>query len=368
MSLILSGCWNMREIEHLIYINSIGVDYVDNKVVTYLQILSFTNIAKAEAGGQRQPQVISVGKGVGDSFDSAIFNLYPSATQRLAWSQVKSVVFTERAIKNGIVHEVLDEFDRYYELRYTVWAFATKERIEDIFDAKPILNISVLYSRLTDPQDMYRQNAILRPIQLYRFVSMINDKNRAVLLPYLSLTDKHWAENKKPLPELELDGVCILQNKKLKGCIPREQLPGLRWLERNTTRSAIPLKKGKLPIALVVLERPKAKITPTLKNGTPVFDVKINVSGYVTERASLIPLSEMETLTAKKIKEEVIKTFQTGLKHDADVLQLGHLFYKRQPHTWKKLSKDHTLPITEKSLASVDVQVKIVHGGLSKMK
>lgn len=50
LSMLLTGCWGSKEIEHMIYVNTLGVDYVDNKVVVYIQMVNFSGIAKKRPG------------------------------------------------------------------------------------------------------------------------------------------------------------------------------------------------------------------------------------------------------------------------------------------------------------------------------
>ncbi|KTD86800.1 hypothetical protein UQ64_15310 [Paenibacillus etheri] len=77
-------------------------------------------LQKKEAG-QTQEQKTFIGKAEGDSFDTAIFNLYATSPQRIVWSNVKTIVFSEAALKEStVINQVLDVWDRYYEFRYSL--------------------------------------------------------------------------------------------------------------------------------------------------------------------------------------------------------------------------------------------------------
>lgn len=165
----LTGCWGAREIEHMIYANTIGVDYVENRVVVYIQMVNFSGIAKKESG-QAQQQKTTVGKAEGASFVEAIFNLYASSPQRISWSNVKSIVFSEAALKHGMVDQVLDVWDRYYEFRYTVWTMATREPLEEVLNTKSVDELSVIYSQLNSPMRIYEQSSVIAPLYLYKFI------------------------------------------------------------------------------------------------------------------------------------------------------------------------------------------------------
>ncbi|MCM3471896.1 Ger(x)C family spore germination protein [Brevibacillus borstelensis] len=364
-SILLGGCWNARDIEQLIYIDAIGVDYVNHKVVVYLQILGFSNIAKKESNTQLTREPVSVAKGEGDTYVSAIYQIYTTTQQRLIWSHVHSIVFTERALKHGKFDQVMDALDRYQEFRYSVWSFATKESLEDVFNARPILGISVLYSQLADPKDIYGQFSYIRPLLLFRVISERNEPNGAVRLPFLSVEKKPWTENKKPLPQLKINGICFLQNKELKGCLPHEQVAGVRWLEKETRRTL--LKSGKKS-ALLVMESPRPKIIPGLEKGRPIFRISIKTTGYVTQLFQPTRIALLEKDAARQIEAEVRSLYDRGLKLGIDTLELGHSFYRKFPREWHHLNQEGVLPLTPDSLKSIEVEVKITDGGISKVR
>lgn len=365
-SVFVSGCWNAREIENMIYINALGVDYVNNQVVVYAQILNFTNIAKMEAGGQQGQETVAISKSTGDNFLSAAFQLYPTAQQRVTWSHIRSLVFTERALKQGLIKQVLDEFDRYYEFRYTPWTYSTQESLDDLFNAKPLFHISVLYSQLTDPQDIYTQNSVIPSLRLNRFISYRNESNRTVYLPTLALDKTSWSQGTKPSPKLRSNGACILCNQALLSCWPREELLGLRWLLPETHRTLLGVKKNQQMLANTVVSKPHVTITPILRGSRPSFKVHVSVSGFITQSFTPVPVETLEQEAAKKIAADIKGLFKKGLKKKIDTLQLGHTFYRKYPQEWKRLSVNDALPIFPESLESVTV--KLENGGLAKVK
>lgn len=69
--ILLSGCWDTRNIDHIVYIHAIGVDYKDGQVVAYVQLVGFTALAKVEAGGGKEKAAVSIGKAAGETFNIA---------------------------------------------------------------------------------------------------------------------------------------------------------------------------------------------------------------------------------------------------------------------------------------------------------
>ena len=48
MCTFLTGCWDQRELHHVLYINSLGIDFKDNNYIIRPQFINFSNIAKQE--------------------------------------------------------------------------------------------------------------------------------------------------------------------------------------------------------------------------------------------------------------------------------------------------------------------------------
>lgn len=366
-SFVVSGCWGAREIEHMIYVNTLGVDLKKGKYIVYAQILSFSNIAKVEAAGGSNPkQIIAVGRGEGDTFDQAIFNLYRTSQQRMEWGHIKAIVFHKRALDEKSVQDLIEELNRYYEFRYTVWTFATDSKMEDVLNTTPLLHISSLYSQLNDPMDMYTQISIIRPMYLYRFIADWTEPGRTVLLPYLSVSDSQWTENKKPQAKQLIGGSCFLYKKKLNGCMPRIKLQGLRWLENTSIRTPLILREGTKQYGIIVMNHFKSKIKVKEVEGEPVFSMKVETSGFLSEYLKQLPERKLNEMASSIIRKQIHDTFREGIRIHTDVYNLESKLYRDNPQLWKKLQKSGGFKLTEKSLDTIDVKATLQNSGLSK--
>ncbi|WP_312113693.1 Ger(x)C family spore germination protein [Brevibacillus reuszeri] len=368
ISVLVSGCWNARQIENLIYINALGFDYVDNQIVVYAQVLSFSTIAKQEAGGQRENTTSIVAKATGDTVVNALFKLYPTSQQQLTWSHVRAILFHVRALNSKVFNQVIDEINRFYEFRYTLWSFATQEPIMDIFNAKQLFSRPLIYSQLEDPQDLYPQNSVMEPIQLFQFLARRSESNGVVYLPMLTTNQTVWSEDKKMLPKLKGSGACIFQNKEMKSCWSRSDLIGLRWLNKDTNRTLISVKSDDKGQALLILEKPRVRLTPFFKEGHPLFRIDVQVTGFITQIIQRGPVEALEKAAAKKIEAEIRGVYERGFKQQIDTLALGHSLYRKYPQEWKRLAKNRTLPLTSGSLDTVNIQVKLKNGGMAKVR
>ncbi|MGE5701342.1 MAG: Ger(x)C family spore germination protein [Clostridia bacterium] len=361
-SVVLSGCWNFKEVEHLRYPVSIGFDYRNKQFEIYLQLINFTVIAKVESGGSRQKQEIVVVKGVGKSFDEAAFNIYSYAQQRFNWSHIRSVVIGKGALRYGMNY-FLDNLGRYSEYRHTWWVFTTERPIPEILLLFPAMNTPAIYSQLGDPMTIYRQSSYIQPLMMNRFETDYFSKSKTTLLPRLSHVSSMVYRTTENRPILRRDGVCMLANRKFVGCLDVAHTSGLRWLNKHTVRTSLRLFKGKQPLADLIMEDPKPKISYRVKNGKAYFTIKVKVTGSISNINISTSLKDMNKLASQKIESEIRNTFKNGVKLKTDIYSLSDTIYRKDVQLWKKLQKDEQLPLKADSLEKIEVDAKIVNSG-----
>ncbi|KEO81907.1 Ger(x)C family spore germination protein [Tumebacillus flagellatus] len=366
-AVLLTGCWDFREVEHVIYLNALGVDYVKGKYVLYAQVIDFTNLSKQEIGGGRHPEKAAIGKGIGDSFDEAAFNLYRTVQSKISWAHITALVFTERAVEANISMKAIDLMRRYHELRHTMWTFGTRESLADLFAVTPVMNLSILYSRLNSPEDPYKQSSDIRPMFLNQYIASIKERAETSLLPFLAISKERWKMGEESHPVLEINGVGVILNEKYQGFVDRAGLRGLRWVEPNHPRNAVFVHRNGKPFAAVVFLHPSSKIRPVVNGDQVQFDIEIKAKGSLLELMQVASLDAIQKAVREQLEHEVRDTYEVGLAQKSDILNLGLELFRKDPDTWHSLQKDAELPLTRSSLRKVDVQVEILSSGKLKM-
>ncbi|OQP07241.1 spore gernimation protein GerC [Geobacillus sp. 46C-IIa] len=365
-TLWLSGCWDTRNIDHIVYIHSIGVDYKDGQVIAYVQLVGFTALAKVEAGGGKEKAAVSIGKALGETFNIATDKIYPSIQQRVSWGHVKSIVFTKRALQKDIVADVIDVLNRYNEIRHTAWVYATDEPLSDLFEATPLLNASSYYSLLSNPEEIFQQSSFIRPIRLSRLIAAMDEKADTARLPYLTIEGNHWVENKKPKQMLAMSGVCFLRDYRLQGCERRSDLQGLRWFEQDVRRTPIYVKQKGKTVASLIVHDPKTKWSVGVKDGEPAFTVNVEAQGSLLELREPLSRKQLTKLAEQTVKQEIHRLYELGNRRQIDILNLAEQLYRERPNLWKKHQTDGLIPLNNNTL-SVNVELVIRASGKEKL-
>ncbi|WP_126425419.1 Ger(x)C family spore germination protein [Brevibacillus marinus] len=362
---LLAGCLETEELEHMFYVHAIGIDYRDGLYTVYAQILDFSTFAKQEGGGgdSETEEGAWVGKGTGDSLQDALHQLYGTSQRRIYWGHLNSIILHESLMKLG-VKEVFDLITRFSELRYTLWVFGTREPLQDVLLAAPILESTPVFSQIGDPDDVYEQSSFVLRKRLYRIIYELNEPGRTLLVPMLALTPGHWADRQHKFDSLRVGGVAIIENEKWQGWLSRPQLLGLRWVQTETVRTPLLLGPEKQPEAVLMLERPDVQINPTVRNGKAYFTINLELTGTISEMLQKRSESELIQQAKERIRAEIRNTYREGLKKKTDVLNLLDALYRKNLPAWKKLTRSgEEFILDETSLANINVRVRIIASG-----
>ncbi|TVY07566.1 Ger(x)C family spore germination protein [Paenibacillus cremeus] len=351
--LCLSGCWDNKNIQELLYPTAIGVDYKDNLYEAYIQIINFSQVAKSEngGGGGGGPQVY-VGKGKGKTPSLALGNIYETAQRRLFWSHVRAFLFTESAIQAG-GSDYFDNLKRYREFRYSPWIFGTKGSIEDLFMTSSFFKMSPIATVLGTPEENYLQKSFIKPLQAQEYQIYLNEPGDTALVPTLTIDKTSWQSEEKADPKLKINGVFVVQKNDFQGWMSHDQVSGLRWMNKETSRTAVETKS-----AIVSLEKPKPKIMVTQKDGKNIFNIAVKVRGNIVElNDSHTSEQEIEKEAEEQIKKEIRSTYEDGLRIGADMYNFRNVMFKKNFKNWQDIK------LSSSSLNRIDVQVYIQHTG-----
>jgi Ger(x)C family germination protein len=363
--LLLTGCWDIKNVQDNNYLTSIGFDRKGDQYFAYVQMLDFSSVAKTESGKPNQPIPVWVGTGKGETLLAAFNDLYRTGQMRIFYGQVNSIVLGEGLLKESLKN-VKELIDRYYEFRYTPWVFGTKEAIDKLFAMTPFFYLPPIMSILHQPQEIYKQQSFIAPLTLREAASQVREPGNSLALPSLSILKGDWKSDRKPKPMLGIDGAFLFQDEQYQGFLDLPSIPGLRWVEEKTQRSPLLVRVDGKPVAGIVLENPHVKIIPRIRDGQATFRVEIQISGYIDELLEPLTESALEQKAESIIQTDIRKTFEEGLKIQADLLHLEHTLYRKQNREWKKLRKQQAFILKPDSLEKIAVNVNLEHSGKLK--
>lgn len=348
----ISGCWDNKNIQDMLYITAVGVDYKNNLYETYAQTVSFSHVAKAENGGGGGGPTVYVGKGRGKTISMALNNLYDTAQRRLHWSHIRAFLFTESAIRAG-GNEYFDNLKRYREFRYTPWIFGTNGSIEEILKTPSFFQMSPITTILGQPEENYLQKSFIKPLQAQEYQMTLNEPGGTALIPSLTIDKSAWQTEEKSDSKLRINGVFVVRKTDVPGWLANNQLGGLRWMENGTSRTPIEIKS-----AIISLEKPKHKVMIANQDGKTIFNIEVKVKGNIIELMDIHKSEQdIEKEAEQQIEKEIRSTYEDGLRIGADIYSFRNVMFKKRFSNWEDIK------LTSSSLNRIDVHVYIEYSG-----
>lgn len=360
--LILTGCWDEREIGEVNYATTIAIDYKDEKYIIYVQILDFSNVAKTEGGKMGQPVPLYIGNGSGRTINDAIFDLYRTSQQTMNWSHIGTIIYTESVLEKGI-KKVEESLKKNGEFRYTPWMFGTKESIEEILSSTGFFQLPPIYTILYKPTDTYHQYSYIKPMRLHKFASIYNEPGGTALLPSISIDETDWKESTtepKTKNTLKINGAFPVSEGSYKEWMSYEELIGLRWTQTNTKNTPVNIIEDNEIKGVVRITSPSVKINVVKDGGNFHFNIHVDAKGELTDLEEDFSSKKIEELVTKQIKKEIRSTYLNGIDKEIDVYNLKNILF----HDGVKPQqlKDYTL--SANSIKNVTVNFLLENKGL----
>lgn len=363
--LLLTGCWNSRDIQNMAYITAVGLDYEDGQYIAYSQVLNFQNIARTEAqqvGGQVP---IWVGRSSGRTVTEALGALNDTSQLRLFWGHVKVIVATERMLKTG-ARNAYDAINRYREIRYNVLVYGTKEKLDDILTQKSLLDLSPLESFLFSPGKVNARISPILPVDANHIIAAVNEPADPAILPSIGINHDSWEENKRKKPMFAITGAYFFRGNKMIDWMSVEEMMGARWTCSDIARAEIAVPDREHPAASLLLSRPRYSITPVISGSDVRFKIRVKVKGTLNELYKANSVDQLERMAEEVVTSELKDTFLKGIAKRCDVLRLQRALYRKHPAKWQQLAGVEAWCLHPGSLAEVKVDVKLVSTGKYK--
>lgn len=356
---LLSGCWNYRELDELDLIAGAAID--KGRENNYLLTVEIINAR----GGKESVIEHSVMCMEGETIFDAVRNIIRKAGKRVYWSHAKVVIISEEIAREGIV-DVLDFFNRDAEIRAEIYLVISREKTAaELLRGKDIVHDTLAFHI----QDIMKaQGGVARyPVtELWHFISELSAEGISPIVPTAAMTFDE--DNVVP----QMTGTAVFKRDKMVG-----------WLDEGESRSLLFIKgemKGGLVEAVQVTEgtqatieisRVKHKITPIVNDGALTMNIDLRIEAGIAEvigkedviskdgRKKLIMASQNKI---RKQMEDTLKKVQSEFK--ADVFGFGSVVQREMPDYWKEIQPDWN-DIFPGIDTNIKVEVEVEHSALT---
>lgn len=342
-AMVLTGCWDRREINDISFVLASGVDWRDGQYVVSAQFplvgqIGGTKGGGGGTGGGDKTWYLSVGEG--STIWGASFKQQLSLSRVLNYAHRRVLLIGEGLAKHG-VDSFLDLVTRDPQSRMSTLMLVTRG------EARDALDLSVAVERM--PAEMIREMALKamnRPIMMKHFIDTLLDDGIDPVAPLLTITPSESGPDGDARRNFKLDGLAIFRDNKLVGMIDQSEADGVLWAMNQARLPQLAVKPpdGSEGLIVVQFNEYKVQIVPTIREDLITMRLDISGRGNIVETTSTFEIADspkMDQLT-DTVERELEKTIASSIRKlqtefNADPIGFGEIIEQRDPRYWKTI-------------------------------
>lgn len=373
LTLLLTGCWDKRELNELAITMALGIDKADGGYKVSAQVVVPSELSSK--GGPGFSQIVLF-QATGRTVDDALRKLTKESPRIIYPGHLQMLVFGEALAEEGI-GKALDYMSRNWEIRADYYvAVARDNTAESVLNVQTPLENLPSNNMFNTLQKAEENNSTTTGIKLTDFIGDLERSGQEPVLTGIIITGDEKSGSSKqnlesiiPPTRLMYEGLAIFKEDKLIGWLDEYDARGYNGITNHVKRAVSTIacpKEGELNLEI---QKYQANMKSKTVNSSPTIDMQVNVNANVGAIECFIDvrkegtLKELEKTFENQIKENLqhtIKTVQNDF--NSDVFGFGATIYKHQPKEWKKL-KDNWKEEFPNLQVNIDVSVKIGHLG-----
>lgn len=375
--LLISGCWDSKEMNSLSIISATSIDRSgDRWVITFQVIIPQAIATQTGGGGAGSQSPITIFSTEGRTIREAMQKASLETSRMLFFAHNSILILSESVAREQGVRQILDFFLRPFESRETMSVLLTKGKASDLLEVLiPLEKISGNAMKRVIEQSQKNLSQV-QNIKLIDFAAMVANPYASATVPELEVSGDLKGQSsldalKSPRNEavIKLEQLGVFKHDKLTGWLDQEESRGVAWLS-NRVRNLIvvypcSIKADERRLSSYRVLKSSTNLTPEIDNGRVTMKVGVNVKGVLDETGCSIDLSNPEVIAqqqriiAKQISDEIVSTWNRLRSMDADVAGFLNAVHREHPRTWKKLVASKR-PLDEITLRP-QIRVNIEH-------
>lgn len=357
---LITGCWDMREINQRIFPYSVGVDK-DGEGGRLKVTISYPNINAIGKNATQEDRIYIVTTSADSVFEGA-----RELTTRLPYpfyfKHLRVLIFGEELAKDStLIKEILDGMARDFTINKKIRLLVAEGLAEDILMFKPNAKRQeviegALLSMLSKDNDLanYTTQTLTDFIQT-------TDLNNVALMP----------KAKSQEDEIKFFGGCIFKDYKYIGELSEEEN---RIVALLTGKKDKVLINSKFDGAMISFMTTGTSIEKKLIEREDKLKLKINImmEGKSQEYILREEYKEAKEGYIDKIETRIKENFEKELKktldklqneYHADVLEIGEYIHKFHPKVWKEVEDEWEQVFSQLDI-ECNIDVKLRRRGL----
>ncbi|REE87394.1 spore germination protein KC [Paenibacillus taihuensis] len=376
-ALLVTGCWNSRELNMLAIVTAMSIDKTDNDEYSLaFQVVMPGELSNSvKGGGGGAPYSVYTVKS--KTLFEGIRKASKQVPRQLFFSHIQVVILGERLAKNGI-EEIFDFFERSHEVRLTSMLLVARGTKPDLLvstlvplapiQAEALMGSSEFSSRIwSNSPNIGIDDAIRKLINPGVEPSMsglrlVGNEEEA--------TKKSSLETTRPPYHLEITGVALFREGKLVGWLDNDKARGYMFVVNKMSSTIMNLSCQDKPDALALeVIKSKTKTDVSVQNDRAKVKITVMAEGNISEVKCAVPLDDLAELNRmeKEWGDTAIADMTGAIKRaqslHTDVFGFGEVLQRQHPKQWKKVESQWGDKFTDAEI-SIAFQGQILRTGM----
>lgn len=368
IALLLTGCWNRRELNELGIAVAAGIDRVEDRYRLSVQVVVPGQVASKKAGGSQAPATLYTTEG--DTIFEAARRMSQVSPRKIYFSHLRMFLIGESMAKDGIA-KILDFLLRDHEFRTDFYLVATKgataEEALKIMTPLESIPANKLFSSLQASERVWSPSIT---VTLDELINDLSSEGKNPILTGLEIIgDREIGETPenvntiKTPGNLRFVGLAVFKTDKLVGWLNERESRGYRYVTGGVKSSVAFVScgdKGKVTLETI---RSDTKVTGKVIDSNPEIEIKAYVEGNVgaveckgldlTQTKSIEELETKMENKAEQLMKSVVAKVQEEYK--VDFFGFGEAIRRSNPGFWKRVKQDWN----ERYFPNLPVRVKV---------
>lgn len=357
--LLLSGCWDLEEVDRRAFATTIGIDALPrDKVMISVQIPLSQKMLPPGTKSEGEGKIFSTLSLAGTTVSDAFNHLQTRSYLDLVIQQNKSIIIGTDAARRG-VEPLLDFLVRNPKAPPQAFIFVAKN-----YSAKEILSFAPIERTLPG-------------LMLGRSAQTVVKYNRTFFIPVWQFGQKLVHETKDPYAPLIsidpdegvfiTDGLAVFDQDRLSGELNGEetQMAGIiiGIIKKGTL--TVPIPQGKIVFRNISSQ---SRLKVVLKNNRPLFGLKIDLYGEIDEMVGWghheigpTDIRNLERNVKREIAPKITAVIHKLQSFNSDILNFGEQLRVQHLQVWNRIDWKKVYPTAD---FQVDLRVHIWGNGV----
>lgn len=364
VSLLLSGCWDRRELQERNFVLAVGIDYArpsqdkaenaEQRLETFtqpngkkvyqlsLQVLNLKTSGSETESGPDSIEKYYVISNTGQSMFEMVRDMGGQVSRSLWFEHIQAIVINEDVLKEEGINPIVDFFSRDSEMRARIRMITTPGEARKVLEFK---------TPTGEPSGVFLSELLRNHVKDAHLMGARTDLG--FVLQYLA--------NKVDfvLPRVELSGDVLkvgggilMKQDKMAGVMDEYTTKGVKMIRVTEKSALITIKCPKHPENIFTFElfQHDTKLVPHVDGDKIWFTLDVYMIGNIGElqrcphdghKASDPEfVKELQVAFAEEVRRNVLHSWQMTQKMRVDVLAAGKTLKTYQPEVWEKVKDD----------------------------